>query len=207
MIADTFTIRKVDGNLIVGTNEANAPIQVVQQLSNTMLNVHLKNGFNYKHECSKTDVISTLLQMFGYQKFLITLEACAWLSECHVHVKSLSGKQLTEAINAFITNLYEYEPNIKSRVVKSKCTCAAKQDRPSYVTYYSWEFEIIANANHLVELEELLLSKEIGIDFLTSALDFGSLTDSQLKDVGRSRHMAPLNLRGNIQSVYYHLKE
>jgi len=207
MIADTFTIRKVDNNLIVGTHEVNAPIQVVQQLSNTTLNVHLKNGFNYKHECSKTDVISTLLQMFGYQKFLVTIEARAWLSDCHVHVKSLSGKQLTEIINAFITSMYEYEPNIKTRVTKSKCVFSNKHPYPSYVSNYVWQFELIANANHMVELEEFLLSKETGLDFLVQTLDFDSLTDSQLKEVGRSRHMASQNLRGNIQSVYYLLKE
>lgn len=207
MIADTFTIRKVDGHLIVGAHEPNAPIQVVQQLSDTLLNVHLKNGFNYKHECVKNDIISTLLEMFGYQRFTITVEASAWLRDSHVHVKSKAARDLTNEFNKLVTGLYEFEPNIKRRVTKAKSVYSHKLPHPSYVSDYTWEFELTANASHIIELENYLKCPEVGKHFLCNILNFDSLTELERRETGCSVHNAHKQLCGGFSAVYYRLKE
>lgn len=78
MIDDPIVIRKSRGALVVSSSIPTDPIQLVREIAEDKLEVHLKNGTKYIEDLNNADIQEIILEMMGYGVMEITFGFTAW---------------------------------------------------------------------------------------------------------------------------------
>ena len=82
MIEDPIVIRKSRNKLVVSSSNPKDPIQLVREIADNQLEIHLKNGSKYiEHLTKDDDIQEIILELMGYSIVEVVFHFHAWPSD------------------------------------------------------------------------------------------------------------------------------
>lgn len=143
MLKDPIVARKSRNRFIISAVKDTDPIQLVRQLSDKELEVHLKNGTTYIERVTPDELDLVILELMGYREETLVLSFCAWPER----QASFLEFEIEEEDHAYVGNdmlnqIFETTPFIKSKFISLNVS-AYEEVREFYEDKYgAYEVEV-----------------------------------------------------------------
>jgi hypothetical protein len=118
MLKEPIVARKSRNRFIISAVKDTDPVQLVRQLNDKELEVHLKNGTTYIEKVTPDELDLVILELMGYREETLVLSFNAWPERQVGFIDFEIDEENKEWIgNAMLNYIFENTPFLKSKFI------------------------------------------------------------------------------------------